>query len=529
MTTIYVDSNSPSNPGTGTLADPYRSLSIAEGALPATLADVYEVVCKASSGSADTTAVVLSGVTTSSTNTLHVYAHVDHRHNGKWNTAKYRLEVNGARAISNSLANIKFTGLQAKTTSSTSAFHCYYTAQATSTFIQCIAAGTAGTGNGFHIDSVAATCRNCIAYACNSGFAMPGGASTFHNCTAVANRVSGFAKSSSGTPTATNCYAGGNSTSDYSGTITKTTCASSDTTGSTGLQSIAYSASSGAKFVNITGGSEDFHLQSGSSLIGAGTDLSGTFTTDIDGETRSGTWDIGADEYVSNASPISGSGGTSYVFSEASTGRQKFAATGTASFPYTTSVSAKQVFTGSVALSFYTVLSGSAKQNFVGSGSSLFAVSVGGSAKQVFVASGAQSFLHSISASTEQKFIGTAAQSFLFSIGSDAPPDIIVPTSAVLLIGSDTPILITGDRISPVSAVLLLDSTSPSVSSGSVIPVTSGSLLLSSDNPQVRAGAVINPSSAQMRLLARPPVILPLTESVRKFLSRVVTTIGIGL
>ena len=56
--------------------------------------------------------------------------------------------------------------------------------------------------------------------------------------------------------------------------------------------------SSGAYFINITPGSEDFHIGALSSLKDAGTDLSGTFTTDIDGETRTGTWDIGVDEIV---------------------------------------------------------------------------------------------------------------------------------------------------------------------------------------------------------------------------------------
>lgn len=46
-------------------------------------------------------------------------------------------------------------------------------------------------------------------------------------------------------------------------------------------------------------GSGDYHLSaSDTAAIDAGTDYSGTFTTDIDGVTRSGTWDIGADEYV---------------------------------------------------------------------------------------------------------------------------------------------------------------------------------------------------------------------------------------
>ncbi|MEA2006752.1 MAG: choice-of-anchor Q domain-containing protein, partial [Patescibacteria group bacterium] len=52
-------------------------------------------------------------------------------------------------------------------------------------------------------------------------------------------------------------------------------------------------------FVSTTSGSEDFHLQSTSDAINVGTDLSGTFTDDIDGDTRPiDAWDIGADEEV---------------------------------------------------------------------------------------------------------------------------------------------------------------------------------------------------------------------------------------
>lgn len=52
-----------------------------------------------------------------------------------------------------------------------------------------------------------------------------------------------------------------------------------------------------AKFYNTTYATADLHIQNGSSLIGAGTDLSSTFTTDIDNGTRlTGLWDIGADQ-----------------------------------------------------------------------------------------------------------------------------------------------------------------------------------------------------------------------------------------
>lgn len=53
-------------------------------------------------------------------------------------------------------------------------------------------------------------------------------------------------------------------------------------------------------FVNTSGGTEDLHLQSTSDAIGVGTDdpSGGLYDDDIDGDTRSSTWDIGADEYV---------------------------------------------------------------------------------------------------------------------------------------------------------------------------------------------------------------------------------------
>lgn len=46
---------------------------------------------------------------------------------------------------------------------------------------------------------------------------------------------------------------------------------------------------------------DDFHLSSGSPLIGIGFDASSLYTNDIDGDTRTGSWDIGADEFSGSA------------------------------------------------------------------------------------------------------------------------------------------------------------------------------------------------------------------------------------
>lgn len=57
-------------------------------------------------------------------------------------------------------------------------------------------------------------------------------------------------------------------------------------------------------FVSTTAGSEDFHLVAGAGAIDIGADLSSIFTTDIDGVTRTGTWDLGADAYGEPAESI---------------------------------------------------------------------------------------------------------------------------------------------------------------------------------------------------------------------------------
>jgi hypothetical protein len=55
-------------------------------------------------------------------------------------------------------------------------------------------------------------------------------------------------------------------------------------------------------FVNEAGG--NYHLQTGSILINAGTNINGQFTVDLDGVTRGAVWDIGAYEFVETITPI---------------------------------------------------------------------------------------------------------------------------------------------------------------------------------------------------------------------------------
>jgi hypothetical protein len=155
-----------------------------------------------------------------------------------------------------------------------------------------------GGANNLSVGGGTVTLRNSVCYeATGEGVyaAWDWGAPTvtLENVTVAKPGTTGIRRDG-GTFTATNCYAQQGSGAAYNGSITKTTCASSDSSGSAGLQNIAAST---ATFVSVSAGSEDYHLAAGSALIGAATDLSGSFTTDIDGDARS-SWDIGADEYL---------------------------------------------------------------------------------------------------------------------------------------------------------------------------------------------------------------------------------------
>ncbi|MCG6920093.1 MAG: right-handed parallel beta-helix repeat-containing protein, partial [Acidobacteria bacterium] len=66
--------------------------------------------------------------------------------------------------------------------------------------------------------------------------------------------------------------------------------------GANSLRNVPLSGAGGVNFVDSSA-PFDLHLQSTSQAIDQGADLSALFTSDIDGATRSGAWDIGADEF----------------------------------------------------------------------------------------------------------------------------------------------------------------------------------------------------------------------------------------
>lgn len=253
---------------------------------------------------ADTTLAVINGTTSNAAKYMRIYTPASERHSGVWDTGKYYLKAykgyNGLLQLED--YHIRVEGLQVWNTASPSA----------TTSVIDVGSG-AGTSNTYISDCIVRggghgiyTTRqvfiwNCIVYGPLYA-ALWSGTSNLkvYNCTLIGNTY-GWEFTTGTGQIFKNCYAKG-STAGYKSGGTLTTCASSDTSGSAGLQNIAYST---ANFTNVTGGSEDLSLVSGSALIDVGTDTSGDaapldFTDDIDGTARGATWDVGVFEYLSS-------------------------------------------------------------------------------------------------------------------------------------------------------------------------------------------------------------------------------------
>ncbi len=264
----------------------------------------------------DTTAVTIDGSTTDATRYFQIESASSH--GGKWNDNIYRLNVQDGRALLISDNNVNLVGLQVSHHTLTAINDVVriatVSAGATYLFDSCIFRMSGGDGTyvsyGVYVVDADATLNmiNSLVYrpsantsTANTAVYINLGNANVYSCTIIGGCRT--FRLGTGTAVAKNCYVKVVTASyAYSATITLITCASSDTTGSAGLQNIAWDTSN---FTNVSAGSEDFHLPVGSALIDVGTDTTGdgaplNFTDDIDGVARAGTWDIGADEHISS-------------------------------------------------------------------------------------------------------------------------------------------------------------------------------------------------------------------------------------
>jgi hypothetical protein len=106
-----------------------------------------------------------------------------------------------------------------------------------------------------------------------------------------------------GSIVAKNNICSGNSNVDYGKDGSYDATSTNNSSGDATVPALnTYYASQTFSFVDAD--NDDYHLlSSDAGALGKGVDLSGTFTTDIDGETRVAPWDIGADEYIAPAAP----------------------------------------------------------------------------------------------------------------------------------------------------------------------------------------------------------------------------------
>lgn len=170
-------------------------------------------------------------------------------------------------------------------------------------FIQNVS-NSASNNAGVLIGGTAPVVHNCIVLNAD-GEGMRSTASfassTVYNCTIYNTGLAGLYLSGTASDMDTkNCLVIGSAGNCYSGAQTKTNCGSSDTTGTTGLTGLTATN----EFTSIGSGTENLHLKAGATSIDAGVDLGAGYAIDIDGYTRIGTWDIGADEYVEQSNAV---------------------------------------------------------------------------------------------------------------------------------------------------------------------------------------------------------------------------------
>lgn len=316
LTTLYVntDSTAGGDCTTNNTSGSTRACATLRAAidlLPGTLSDAYLILVD---GTAADTGDVNQGpwdMTTSATNTLTIRANTNSRHNGIWSTSKYRLTCTGKNCLYNNIpSHIRFENFQVECTASSGSFVCVKTSNANQTatdidarisgmFVRCVETGSGdyiGINTRFPSGGAGGTSRvfNNIVDGCNISYNNDFSTGEYYNNTAV-NCVYGFIEDADMkvVNNLANCSNTGFVGSFASGSNYN---AESDGNGGPGAN---HRTSQTFTFVNA--GAGDYHLASGDTgAKGFGTSdpSGGIYSDDVDGNARTGTWDIGFDEFL---------------------------------------------------------------------------------------------------------------------------------------------------------------------------------------------------------------------------------------
>lgn len=261
----------------------------------------------------DTTAVTVDGSTCDASNYIEIKGAGTGRHAGVFDTGKYLLDISGT-ALNLSDDCCRVDGIQIRVTrNSSGARYGINTQGATGVVynVNCILVGvissTAGgiigiRHNGGGTSGLCAWNNLFVNWTGGAGGNIGMQGQDFKTLSKILNNTFVACDTAlvrtAGTANITNCLFSG-CTADASGTIVDAYCATSNDN-TKGLTA----AGTGHRFSQTFtfAGAGNYHLASNDGgARNYGLDLSATFTTDVDGETRptgAGTWDIGFDEYL---------------------------------------------------------------------------------------------------------------------------------------------------------------------------------------------------------------------------------------
>lgn len=303
----------------------YASLSAAETGLQQDLTStdlIMNIACyyDPDDYTADTTGATINGWTTDATRYIRIYTPTggaqsvySQRHSGVWNDEKYRmLRVNNAD-VSNYEDYLYLEGLQMSVTttsvSSDVAIGIWSaTALANETYVSNCIVKVNGNAEGSYAYAIRALVSNVVNLNVkNSIFIGSYTASSIGHSGIIGSYAQaliynsviygfhGFGIDGTSNYIVKNSAVFGNG-NDFNDVSAIDYCASDDGDGTNAVTPSDWSS----VFINYING--DFHLKStDTDLKDAGTDLSSEgFSTDIDDEARSGTWDIGVDELPTN-------------------------------------------------------------------------------------------------------------------------------------------------------------------------------------------------------------------------------------